>query len=130
MIDYKALICHIENLEEEKTMNIIDTFIASEPCREEVIEIMNICQMGTEKVGVHYEKGEYFISDLLVAGALLKEIKEKLQTVIDEEIGFIKSGRITLLLKKENENKQEEVILSKIIQLAGFNIIRSGTSVS
>jgi methanogenic corrinoid protein MtbC1 len=82
MIDYKALICHIENLDDEKTMNIIDDFVASDPKREEVIEIMNICQMGTEKVGALYEKGEYFISDLLVAGALLKEIKEKLQSLI------------------------------------------------
>ncbi|MGE4508206.1 MAG: B12-binding domain-containing protein [Eubacteriaceae bacterium] len=127
MIDYKALICHIENLDDEKTMNIIDDFVASDPKREEVIEIMNICQMGTEKVGALYEKGEYFISDLLVAGALLKEIKEKLQSLIDEDIGSIKSGRITLL--PTNENKQGEVILAKIIQMAGFNIIRSGTSI-
>lgn len=127
MIDYKALICHIENLDDEKTMNIIDDFVASDPKREEVIEIMNICQMGTEKVGALYEKGEYFISDLLVAGALLKEIKEKLQSLIDEDIGSIKSGRITLL--STNENKQGEVILAKIIQMAGFNIIRSGTRI-
>jgi methanogenic corrinoid protein MtbC1 len=113
MIDYKALICHIENLDDEKTMNIIDDFVASDPKRE--------------KVGALYEKGEYFISDLLVAGALLKEIKEKLQSLIDEDIGSIKSGRITLL--STNENKQGEVILAKIIQMAGFNIIRSGTSI-
>ncbi|WKY43246.1 B12-binding domain-containing protein [Eubacteriaceae bacterium ES2] len=129
MVDYKALICHIENLDDEKTMSIIDDFISDEPTREEVLMIMNICQVGTKKVGILYEKGEYFISDLLVAGALLKEIKEKLQTVIEEDIGSIKSGRITLVSAKENENKQVEAILAKIIQMAGFNIIRSGTNI-
>ncbi|PKM60001.1 MAG: hypothetical protein CVU99_10430 [Firmicutes bacterium HGW-Firmicutes-4] len=130
MIDYKALIWYIENLEGDKAKEIIDSFIEQKPTRDEGLEIMKACQRGTEKVGVLYERGEYFVSDLLVAGALLEEIKEKLQTIIGEDINSFKSGRITIGSVVGEELEQGEVVLAKIVQTAGFIIIRPDTRVS
>jgi methanogenic corrinoid protein MtbC1 len=130
MIDYKALICCIENLDGDKIVEIIDDFVASNPTRDEGIDVMKVCQMGTEKVGVLYERGEYFVSDLLVAGALLEEIKEKLQPIIGEDIRNFKSGRITLGSVFGDVPEPGEIVLAKIVQLAGFTVIKSRAKVS
>lgn len=130
MIDYKALICCIENLDGEKAIEIIEDFIAYNPTREEGIEVMRACQMGTEKVAHLYERGEYFVSDLLVAGALLEEIKQKLEVIIGEDIQCFKSGRITLGSVFGDEPEQGEVVLAKIVQMAGFIVIKAGSKVS
>ncbi|MBU4439699.1 MAG: hypothetical protein KJ779_09035 [Firmicutes bacterium] len=130
MIDYKALVCYIENLDVEKAMVIIECFIAEKPTKDEGIEVMKACQKGTEKVGLRYERGEYFVSDLLVAGALLEEVKEKLEIIIGEEIQHVKSGIITLGSVFGDEPEKGEVVLAKIVQMAGFVVIKSCTKVS
>jgi len=41
---------------------------------EEPISVIKLVQEGVNRVGIHYEQGQYFIADLIMSGLIFKEV--------------------------------------------------------
>jgi B12 binding domain. len=72
MLDLKVLTQAVGDLEEEQVMDILKEFIDSNPSEPEAQEAIAACQSGMAVVGDLFEKGEYFVGDLIFAGELYR----------------------------------------------------------
>ena len=65
------LICAMANLEEEKAIAFVRKKIET---GETAYEIVEQCRKGVEIVGKRYSQGSYYLSDLIMSEAILKEV--------------------------------------------------------
>lgn len=121
-MDLLILTSLMRNLEEEKVMKHLDNFIAKNPTKYEGIKVIKACQKGTEEVGTLFEQGKYFAGDILFAGELLKEAKDKLHPIIGDDVNHFKSGCITLgFVYGDTQDKGKE-IFERLVKMAGFAV--------
>ena len=80
------LIDAVANLEEEKTLQMIEALLQADT---EPMEIIHACQQGVSIVGERYSLGTYYLSDLIMASEILNSASELLQPFIStgESVG-------------------------------------------
>ncbi len=86
----------VGDLDEETILKIIDEFTKTNPKKEDAQEMLQACCNGLDIVGDYFEKGIYFLGDLIFAGDLLKNIIEQLKPYLGDselkKIGTIVVG--------------------------------------
>src|SRR5665213_1978847 len=63
----------LADLEEDKVLELVKQDLAAGTPAD---EILAACQEGMVKVGERFERAEYFVSDLMMAGEIFKEVGE------------------------------------------------------
>lgn len=102
------LVYAMANLEEDKAITIVKKKIET---GEAAFDIVEQCRKGVEIVGKRYSEGDYYLSDLIMSEAILKEVMEII------EPHFPKNG---------TESKGTKVIIGTIegdIHDLGKNIV-------
>jgi len=126
MIDLKELTQALGELDEEKVTQMLTDFVNSNPSEQEAQEVVNACQQGMGIVGDLFEKGEYFVGDLIFAGELLTEAINILKPVIgsksDQTVGTIVLGTVHGDLHDIGKN-----IFRSMAEAAGFMVHDLGT---
>jgi len=90
---------------------------------ESVVEGMNI-------VGEKFEKGEYFLSELIVAGEIGKEIVKLLNPYLRaEEVKLKKLGKVVIGTVRGDLHDIGKNIVAMMLETAGFEVIDLGTDV-
>ena len=125
MIDIEKLTQLSGELNEEALHEMLDEFIASNPSGEEVQKFVEACRQGMEIVGAYFEKGEYFVGDLIFAGELLTEILEKLQPLIGAG-SKASRGLIVLGTVEGDIHDIGKNIFMGMAEAAGFKVIDIG----
>jgi len=87
----QAVVC----MDEDKVMDMLNEFVTSNPTEYEGLEAVAACQEGMVIVGELFEKGEYFVVDLIYAGELLTDAINILKPVIGSK-DLTKVGTIVL----------------------------------
>ena len=82
MLDFEALTKAVGELDEEEVLKQLEAFVAASPSEEEAQKAVTACQNGMAIVGDLFEKGEYFVGDLIFAGELLTNAINTLKPVI------------------------------------------------
>jgi methanogenic corrinoid protein MtbC1 len=128
VLDLRILTQAVGELEEEEVMELIDDFIASNPSELEVREAVVACQSGMALVGDLFEKGEYFVADLIFAGELLTEAIKKLKPVLSETEAMV-SGTMVLGTVYGDLHDIGKNIFKIMSEAAGFKVIDLGIDV-
>lgn len=116
----------VENIQEEKALFIAQQMIEGGCTRDEIISCV---QQGLDKVGLLFERGEYFIADLMMAGILFKEILT-LDGMQEKEEGEEESSGIVMVATVEGDlHDIGKDIFSGLVKAAGFRVIDLGTDV-
>lgn len=76
MGDPKDLVTALADLKEEEALKIVEEKLAA---GEDPFKIMDDIRRGMEIVGNRFANNEYFISDLLYAGEILRAVTEKIK---------------------------------------------------
>jgi 5-methyltetrahydrofolate--homocysteine methyltransferase len=76
MGDTKDLVTALADLKEEEALKIVEEKLAA---GEDPFKIMDDIRRGMEIVGNRFANNEYFISDLLYAGEILRAVTEKIK---------------------------------------------------
>ncbi|NTW70980.1 MAG: cobalamin-binding protein [Eubacteriaceae bacterium] len=125
MVDLKAITTAVGELEEEKVLEMLNGFIASNPTEEEAQLVVGACQEGMAMVGELFEKGDYFVGDLIFAGELLTEAIEVLKPAIGSgstaKVGSIVLGTVHGDLHDIGKN-----IFRSMSEAAGFEVYDIG----
>lgn len=112
-------------LDEDKLFALINNYIDENPTEENAQMVVDACQRGTVIVGNFYEKGEYFVGDLIFAGELLTEVIDMLKPYINHEpekhIGKILLGTVHGDLHDIGKN-----IFRSMAEAAGFKVYDIG----
>lgn len=124
-MDLKVLTQTVGELEEEKVLEMLEEFVASNPSEEEAGKVVSACQEGMSIVGDLFEKGEYFVGDLIFAGELLTEAIDTLKPVIGGAQSA-KTGTILLGTVHGDLHDIGKNIFKSMSEAAGFEVIDLG----
>jgi 5-methyltetrahydrofolate--homocysteine methyltransferase len=119
----------IINLKFDDALKICEEMLKQGVIRVE--EFFDIISQALNVVGERYEKGEYFVSDLIVAGDLVKEILK----LIELHYGKIERkpkepvARVVLASVRGDIHDIGKSIVSMLLQAAGFEVIDLGVDV-
>ncbi|RJE48511.1 cobalamin-binding protein [Dehalobacter sp. MCB1] len=128
MVDLQVLTQAMGNLNEEQVVGILNEFVAKNPSKNEAEEVVNACQQGMAIIGDLFEKGDYFVGDLIFAGELLTSAMETLKPFVGEQ-NTKKVGRILLATVRGDLHDIGKNIFKSMAEAAGFEVIDIGIDV-
>ena len=128
MFDFYMLTQAIGSLNEEKALSILRAFAAGSPTEQEAGDALLACQKGMEIVGELFEKGEYFIGDLVFSGELLSGAVNILKPLIGAKSGDA-VGKIVLGTVRDDLHDIGKNIFKSMATAAGFTVYDLGINV-
>lgn len=120
-MDLKVLTEAVGDLDEDKVLEMLNEFVATNPTEEAAQEVVSACQQGMAIVGDLFDKGEYFVGDLIFAGEVLTNAIDTLKPVIgsgsSNTIGTMVLGTVEGDLHDIGKN-----IFGSMAEAAGFEV--------
>ena len=93
------------------------------------LAIIEDCQEGLRQVGERYEQREYFLSGLIMAGEIFREVMELVQPTIEEQLSGSESGTILLGTVKGDIHDIGKNNLTMLLTCYGFSVHDLGVDV-
>ena len=128
MFDLQALTQAVGDLDEEKVLSMLRSFVAAGPTEHDAKNALAACQSGMEIVGKLFEKGEYFIGDLIFSGELLTGAVNVLKPIIGAKSGKA-VGTIVLGTVHDDLHDIGKNIFKSMAEAAGFDVYDLGIDV-
>lgn len=125
MLDSRKITKYMSELEEEDLIREVNQALKCKDGEKESKKIIMACQEGMREVGNLFEKGEYFIGDLIFAGELMNEVVDILKPYINEYT-WKSSGRIVLGTVERDLHDIGKNIFKGMAQAAGFEVFDIG----
>ncbi|MCA9977978.1 MAG: cobalamin-dependent protein, partial [Anaerolineales bacterium] len=88
------------------------------------------CQEGLRQVGERYERQQYYLSGLIMAGEIFREVMEMVQPSIEEKFTGNETGTILLGTVKGDIHDIGKNNLSMLLTCYGFSVYDLGVDVS
>jgi methanogenic corrinoid protein MtbC1 len=127
MTEDTYLIRQVLELNEEQALDTVRRRLQQ---GDDPLSIVEDCQEGMRRVGEWYEKGQYFLSGLIMAGEIFREVMELTQPVIREKVQGSESGRILLGTVQGDIHDIGKNILTMLLSCYGFTVYDLGVDVS
>ncbi|ACL19654.1 methanogenic corrinoid protein MtbC1 [Desulfitobacterium sp. LBE] len=97
----------------------------------EPLSILKQIQTGIEKVGELYEKGEYFIADLIMSGIIFNNVlKIEEMNLYTTESKKCKIGKVLLGTAKSDLHDIGKNVFGSMMKMAGFEVLDLGVDVA
>ena len=117
----------VADLEEQKVLELVRHRIESD---EDPLSIVEDCQEGLREVGERYERREYYLSGLIMAGEIFREVMEILTPFIEVLFTGQESGLILLGTVQGDIHDIGKNNLSLLLTSYGFTVHDLGVDVS
>jgi methanogenic corrinoid protein MtbC1 len=121
-----ALIQHVTELNEQDALTLVHERLRQ---GDDPLAIVEDCQEGMRRVGERYEQGQYFLSGLIMAGEIFREVMEIAHPVIQKHIQGDDSGRIILGTVQGDIHDIGKNIQSMLFQCYGFTVCDLGVNI-
>ena len=117
----------ILELEEEKALKIARERLEA---GEDPLKILDDLKVAAEKVGEKYEKGEFFVADLVMAGEIMKGVSELVRPKL-KELGKAREpiGKLVIGTVEGDIHDIGKNIAVTMAEAAGFEVIDLGVDV-
>ena len=121
------LIEAISDLEEDKALQLVKTELDN---GAQPLSILDACQAGVSIVGDRYEKQEYYLPELMMAGELLKEISDIVKPLIaSTESNESEKGKIVIgTVRGDIHNIGKDVVIF-MLEANGYDVYDLGVDV-
>lgn len=93
------------------------------------LEIINQCHRGMVKVGELYARGKYFISGLIMAGEIMRQVSARVFPLLDNKVTEGDSGRIVLGTVEGDIHFIGKDIFKMMVRGYGFTVHDLGVDV-
>ena len=123
----EKLINVIAEVDEEQAVSLTKELLAN---GTDPMEILNDCRTAMEIVGKHFEDGEYFISELILAGEILKAISAEVKPLIKQDSNVKKEGKVLVGTVKGDIHDIAKDIVVFMLDVNGFEVKDLGIDVS
>jgi methanogenic corrinoid protein MtbC1 len=121
------LIAAITDLQEETALVLVRQRLDA---GDDPLLIIEDCQEGMRQVGVRYERNEYFLSALIMAGEIFSQVMELLQPVVERQVSGQASGRILLGTVEGDIHDLGKNIVNMLLSCHNFVVHDLGVNVS
>lgn len=122
-----ALIASVADLEELKVLDMVHRRLEE---GNDPLSIVEDCQEGLRQVGIRYENQEYFLSGLIMAGEIFREVMELVQPVIEEQLTGNETGTILLGTVQGDIHDIGKNNLNMLLTCYGFTVHDLGVDVA
>ncbi len=120
------LIASIADLDEEKTLSLVDAKIRA---GHSYSEIMESCRRGVEIVGQRYGEGHYFLADLIMSEEIFKAVVRLVEPLI--EVNTATNGVSIVLGTIEGDiHNLGKDIVAYLLRSVGFRVNDLGVDVA
>jgi methylmalonyl-CoA mutase cobalamin-binding domain/chain len=90
------------------------------------LEILEICSRAMERVGERFEKGDYFLPHLMMAGEMLKQISSLLKPLIRQHKTEDKGGKVLIGTVEGDIHDIGKNIVVFLLEANGFEVLDIG----
>ena len=120
------LVKAIADMQEEEALALTKKLLdgGAEP-----IAILNACRAAMEIVGQRFEKNEYFIPELILAGEMLKTISAEVKTRLKQSVDGKKGAKVLLGTVQGDIHDIGKDIVSFMLDVNGFEVKDLGVDV-
>ncbi len=122
----QALIDAIAEMEDEQAISLATEMIEG---GTSPLEILEACKEGMAIVGDRFEKGEYFVPELILAGEMLKQISEIVKPHLTAESDAPKLGKVLLGTVQGDIHDIGKDIVHFMLEVNGFEVRDLGVDV-
>ncbi|MBN2500860.1 MAG: cobalamin-dependent protein [Anaerolineales bacterium] len=122
----KALIANVSDLKEQEAMALVQERVER---GHNPLTIVEDCQEGLRQVGERYEKREYFLAGLIMAGEIFRQVMEILQPIIEDKLTGNETGTILLGTVKGDIHDIGKNNISMLLVSYGFTVHDLGIDV-
>ncbi len=124
---HEVLIALVAELEEEAVLELVQKRIAA---GDDPFQIIEDCNAGMRLVGQKYEIGEYFVSGLIMAGEIFREVVQIAQPVLQKYADGSSSGLVLLGTVAGDIHDIGKNMAGTLLSCYGFTVIDLGVDVS
>ncbi len=124
--NHSALINLVADLEEQPVLKLVRQRLNN---GDDPLVIVEECQAGMRLVGERYEQREYFISGLIMAGEIFREVMELVQPVIEANLTGNESGQILVGTVQGDIHDIGKNNLTLLLRCYGFTVHDLGVDV-
>jgi 5-methyltetrahydrofolate--homocysteine methyltransferase len=114
------------NLMEDETMGLVKELIAG---GADPMAILDDARKAMELVGKRFEKGEYFIPDLMMAGEILKGISDIVKPLLKQEKSGGGLGRVLIGTVAGDIHDIGKDIVTFMVDVSGYEVLDLGIDV-
>ena len=120
-----SLASALAELEDDKVLELVNEHLAGGMAP---LEIVNKLQTGMVEVGVRFELGEYFLSELIMCGEVMSSAMSILEPYLSGESGEYK-GNIVIGTVRGDVHDLGKNIVVMLLKGVGYNVIDLGVDV-
>ncbi len=123
----EALVEKIVELKEDAALNLAEDLFEG---GTSPVKVMESCRSAMEIVGERFEKGEYFLPELMMAGEILSGISERAKPYLQERVEEEEDKAAVILGTVEGDiHDIGKDIVSFMLDVNGFDVIDLGVDV-
>ena len=97
---------------------------------DDPLQIIEDCQAGMREVGERYAQRHYFLSGLIMAGDILREITELVLPLVEEKFSGHTAGRVLLGTVQGDIHDLGKNLLMMLLRSYGFTVLDLGVDVA
>jgi methanogenic corrinoid protein MtbC1 len=120
------LIAAITDLQEETALTLVHQRLDA---GDDPLLIIEDCKEGMRQVGVRYERNEYFLAGLIMAGEIFRQVMELLQPVVERQVSGQASGRVLLGTVEGDIHDLGKNIVNMLLSCHNFVVYDLGVDV-
>ncbi|MCB9418623.1 MAG: cobalamin B12-binding domain-containing protein [Ardenticatenaceae bacterium] len=121
-----TLIAYVADLKEDEVLSLVKARVTA---GNDPLAIIEDCQEGLRQVGERYERQQYYLSGLIMAGEIFREVMEIVQPVIEENFTGNETGTILLGTVRGDIHDIGKNNLSMLLTCYGFSVYDLGVDV-
>jgi methanogenic corrinoid protein MtbC1 len=120
------LIAAISDLQEERALALVRRRLED---GDDPLMIIQDCKEGMRQVGAHYERSEYFLAGLIMAGEIFREVMELLHPVVAVQASGRAFGRVLLGTVEGDIHDLGKNIVNMLLGCRSFAVYDLGVNV-
>lgn len=118
------LINSFSNLEEKRTLEIVQEELKHS---KNIYNIWENCKMAMEIVGKRFEKGEYFIADLMYAANIFEKVNVLVKPFLAGKKQFV--GKVLIATVQDDIHDIGKNLVASMLEAYGFEVQDLGVNV-
>jgi methanogenic corrinoid protein MtbC1 len=122
-----TLIATISDLQEETAVALVRRRLAA---GDDPLLIIEDCQEGMRQVGLHYERHEYYLAGLIMAGEIFGQVMELLRPLVERQVSERASGCVLLGTVKGDIHDLGKNMVNMLLSCHNFAVHDLGVDVS
>ncbi len=122
----ERLINLLADLEEDEVLALVRQRVVA---GDDPLQIIEDCNEGMRQVGQRYERGEFYVSGLIMSGEIFREVVEYVQPMLEQRASGNSSGRVLVGTVSGDIHDIGKNMVGMLLACHGFTVIDLGVDV-